>query len=369
MSNNEERQALLALEDGSLFYGWTSSSSGIVCGEIVFNTSSTGYQEICTDPSYTNQIVLFTTSHIGNVGVNGDDDEFNGPSIKGLIAREISRISSSWRSKKSFISFINEHRVPWIERLDTRKLVKHIRKNGIKNGCMMIGNIDTGLAVRLANRPVQEERVCSWGEKVFFCDKFSPDPPKIFVYDFGVKSSLIQRLIGLGCQVHLISSHMSAVNILAYNPDGIILSNGAGNPASIMEGLEEIAKLIFSGVPVLGICLGCQLIALAAGASTKKMKCGHHGTNHPVYDINKKKVYMTGQNHNFVIDESTLPPEFEVSHVSLLDGSVQGIRSKNYPVMGFQGHPEGSPGPQDIGELFEEFLEMVGSRNAFRSLN
>lgn len=383
MSNKEESIAVLALEDGTLFYGRTSGSNRTVCGEIVFNTSITGYQEICTDPSYANQIVLFTTSHVGNVGVNEDDDESSQTWVKGIIAREMSKTSSNWRGKKSFISFLDENKVPWIEGLDTRKLARHIRKTGTKNACIMVGEIDTDLAIRLAKEHVKAEGLglsqetlkegpYKWQEPGFLNYKFSThktDAPNIFIYDFGVKSSIFRILTCLGCKVNVVPNTMSTVEVLAYNPDGIILSNGPGDPASIGEGIEEIRKLVFSGVPVLGICLGCQLIAIAAGGNTKKMKFGHHGANHPVYDIKKKKVYITSQNHNFVIDETTLPSEFEVTHVSLFDGSVQGIRSKNYPVMGFQGHPEGSPGPQDIGELFEEFLKKVASRDAVRSFN
>lgn len=381
MSNNEESRAVLALEDGTLFYGRTSGSNRTVCGEIVFNTSMTGYQEICTDPSYANQIVLFTISHVGNVGVNGEDYESNQSWVKGIIAREMSKTTSNWRSEKSFITFLNENEVSWIEGLDTRKLARHLRKNGTKNACIMVGEIDAELAIRLAKEHIKaedlsqetlKEEPCKRHESGFFNYKVSTHNygvPKIFIYDFGVKSSILRVLRCLGCEVNVVPNTMSAVEILAYSPDGIILSNGPGAPASIGNGIEEIRELVFSGVPVLGICLGCQLIAIAAGGSTKKMKFGHHGANHPVYDIKKEKVYITSQNHNFVIDETTLPSEFEVTHVSLFDGSVQGIRSKNYPVMGFQGHPEGSPGPQDILELFEEFLEKAGSRDALRSFN
>lgn len=381
--DNEESRAVLALEDGTLFHGYTSGSNGTVCGEIVFNTSMTGYQEICTDPSYANQIVLFTTSHVGNVGVNREDYESNQPWVKGIIAREVSKTSSNWRSEKSFVTFLNENKVAWIEGLDTRKLVRHIRKNGTKNACIMAGEIDANLAIRFAkehtradelglSEEARKEKSCKWRESDFLNYKFLAHNcgiPKILIYDFGVKSSILRILTRLGCEVNVVPNTMSAVEVLAYSPDGIILSNGPGDPALIGKRIQEIRGLVFSGVPVLGICLGCELIAIAAGGSTKKLKFGHHGANHPVYNIKEKKIYITSQNHNFVIDETTLPSEFEVTHVSLFDGSVQGIRSKNYPVMGFQGHPEGAPGPQDIQELFKEFLEKVGSRDAIRSFN
>lgn len=359
MGDNKETNAVLALEDGTLFYGRTSGPERTVCGELVFNTSMTGYQEICTDPSYANQIVLFTTSHIGNVGVNKDDDESGQPWVKGIITREMSKTSSSWRSEKSFITFLNENQVPWMEGLDTRKLTKHIRNNGTKNACIMTGKIDTDLAIRLAQEHISVVLASSKGFiKEESCNMLHNYAPKILIYDFGVKSSILNMLTSLGCKVKVITHKMSAADLLTYNPDGIILSNGPGDPSSVGRGIAEIRKLIFSGVPVLGICFGCQLIAIAAGGSTRKMKFGHHGSNHPVYDIKRKKVYITSQNHNFVIDETTLPPEFEVTHVSLFDGSIQGIKSRNYPVIGFQGHSEGSPGPQDFRELFESWLKI-----------
>lgn len=365
---NEENKAVLALDDGTLFYGRTRGCKRTVCGEVIFNTSMTGYQEICTDPSYANQIVLFTTSHIGNVGVNSDDNESSQPWVKGIITREMSKTCSNWRSEKSFTSFLNEHQVTWIEGLDTRKLARHLRNYGTKNGCIMVGECDIDLAIELARGHIVPKQ---FEDSVFdgvglgqnFATSssiYKKGAPRIIVYDFGVKSTILRTLIRLGCEVNVVPSRMSAAQVLAYIPDGIIISNGPGDPSALGEKIKEIRELIFSGAPVLGICLGCQLIAIAAGGSTKKMKFGHHGANHPVYDIEKEKVYIASQNHNFVVDETTLPSEFEVTHVSLFDGSVQGIRSKNYPVVGFQGHPEGGPGPQDIGELFEVFLENIG---------
>jgi carbamoyl-phosphate synthase small subunit len=355
INDNQESKAVLALEDGTVFYGRTSGSKRTVCGEIIFNTSMTGYQEICTDPSYADQIVLFTTSHIGNVGVNGEDDESSQPWIKGIITREMSRTSSNWRSEKSFTSFLNDHQVTWIEGIDTRKLTRHLRNHGTKNGCIMVGECDIDLAIELARSYIPH----SAENFAIPSSVYKKDAPRIVVYDFGVKSSILRMLTCLGCEVIVVPSHASAAQLLAYIPDGIILSNGPGDPSAFGERIKEIRELIFSKVPVLGICLGCQLIAIAAGGSTKKMKFGHHGANHPVYDIEKKKAYITSQNHNFVVDEASLPIEFEVTHVSVFDGSVQGIRSKNYPVMGFQGHPEGSPGPQDMGEVFEVFLKNI----------
>lgn len=383
MKHANIQKAILALEDGTLFYGYTRGVSKTVCGEVVFNTSMTGYQEICTDPSYANQIVLFTSSHIGNVGTNQKDYESSKIWTKGIIVREMSKKSSSWRSEEDFTTFLNESKVPWIEGIDTRKLTRHIQKNGTKNGCIMVGRIDASLAVKLAKKHVQAKGLDLSGVAIkkknyeyHIQDSLSQelsfsksDMKTIYVYDFGVKSNILRMLVDVGCLVKVVPNTVPAEDILAANPDGIVISNGPGDPASMQNGIEEIRKLIFSGIPVLGICLGCQLVALAAGGHTKKMKFGHHGTNHPVYDLRKKKVYVTSQNHNFVVDEKTLPSDFEITHISLFDRSIQGIRSITYPVIGFQGHPEGSPGPQDIKELFEEFLNEVHQKDAARSYN
>lgn len=372
MISTVDSEAVLALEDGTLFYGRSNGSLRTVCGEIVFNTSMTGYQEICTDPSYADQIVLFTTTHIGNVGVNDQDAESSRPWVKGIITREMSKTTSNWRSNKSLINFLGEHHVPWIEGIDTRKLTRHIRKYGTKNACLMVGIINTELAIELAKSHVNDDGLdlSQIIQKIDFDSLLEPnflnykssslqvDAPRIVVYDFGVKSNILKSLHLLDCEVIVIHNTMSAIKLFSYNPDGIIISNGPGDPASMREEIEEIQQLIISGIPVLGICLGCQLIAIAGGGRTKKMKFGHHGTNHPVYNIKLDKVYITSQNHNFVIDENSFPSEFEITHTSLVDGSVQGIKSKNYPVVGFQGHPEGSPGPDDMMEVFQEFLNL-----------
>lgn len=363
-----ELKALIALEDGTLFYGHTICCSQIVCGEIVFNTSMTGYQEICTDPSYANQIVLFTTPHIGNVGVNHEDNESQKPMVKGVVVREMSKKSSNWRSQGSLIEYLNNRNVAWIEGIDTRKLAKHIRNHGTKNACLMTGDIDPDLAVNLARRHIQKQDYRSQ-TAAMNNHNYTNQQPQITIYDFGVKSTLTQIFIDLGFGVTVVPHTVSADQLLAFNPDGIVFSNGPGDPAAIGTRIEEIRKILFSGIPILGICLGCQLIAIAAGGKTKKMTFGHHGANHPVLDLQKKKVFITSQNHNYVIDENTLPPEFEVTHISLFDGSVQGIKARNLPIIGFQGHPEGSPGPQDIKEIFAEFLAQVCLKDATRSLN
>lgn len=322
------KKAALELSDGTLFCGSSSGVDKTVCGEVVFNTALTGYQEICTDPSYEGQIVLFTAPHIGNVGVNEEDWESQRLSVKGIIVKEMSQISSSWRSRQSFPALLERHQIPWIEGIDTRKLTRHLRENGIQEGYLKVG---------------------------------SEDLKKIAVFDFGIKAAILKKLTGT---VKLFPGHLPAEEILAWNPGGVVISNGPGDPASLLHAIEETKKLIASGLPLLGICLGCQLIALAMGGVTKKMKYGHHGSNHPVCDVRNGKVYITSQNHQYAIDEEKLPSGLAITHRSLFDGTVQGIRVIGRPVFGFQGHPEGSPGPQEMDELFEEFLQ-----NAARSLH
>lgn len=345
MALTKDEIGLLALEDGSLFYGQTRGCCGTACGEVVFNSSMTGYQEICTDLSYSDQIVLFTSTHIGNVGVNCDDFESDRITVNGLLVREMSKTSSSWRSEKSFTTFLEEQGVPWIEGLDTRKLARHIRQKGSMRGCMMTGNIDEKLAVQLAAawRPTKE---LSYSAAHSF-----RGGPKIVVYDFGVKAGIVKKLKGLGCEVIVVPGTTPSAEALAIHPDAIVLSNGPGDPTSI--DLEKIKKLVFSEKAILGICLGCQLIALACGGSIKRLKFGHHSANHPVYDRKNNRVFITSQNHGYAIDE--VPPGFEVTHHSLFDGTIQGI--KHNRVVGFQGHPEGSPGPEYL-ELFEELIQL-----------
>lgn len=356
------QNAILALEDGTLFLGYSSSVEKTVCGEIVFNTSMTGYQEICTDPSYAHQIVLFTTPHIGNVGANREDNESERVWVKGIIVLEMSKTSSNWRSEESFISFLHKHNTPWIEGIDTRKLTRHLRENGAKKGCIMVGKPDTALALDLAKSHAQERELTlppsSKNSEIFMAAN-TQKPKKIAVYDFGVKVNILNKLSRAGCLIKIIPGAHPIDEILSWQPDGVVISNGPGDPADLIHGIQETKKLISTGIPIFGICLGCQLIALAAGAKTKKMKYGHHGANHPVFDLARNKVFITSQNHHFTIDESSLPSHCSVTHHSLFDGTIQGIRLKDLPIFGFQGHPEGSPGPQDIDSLFEEFLHQA----------
>lgn len=370
MESSHNKNAVLALEDGTLFFGYTCGIDKTVCGEVVFNTSQTGYQEICTDPSYANQIVLFTTPHIGNVGVNQKDWESERVWVKGIIVLEMSKGSSNWRSEQTFISFLKENQITWIEGIDTRKLTRHLRENGAKSGCIMVGQDNTELAVMLAKKDAEKEVLdlsqeaikkhsYIWSKNAQVDLAAITRLKKIAVYDFGVKTNILEKLSELGCAIKIVPSAHTSEDILSWQPDGIVISNGPGDPARMPHGIRETKKLITSGIPLLGICLGCQLIALAMGGQTKKMKFGHHGTNHPVYDRINKKVYITSQNHEFTIDEEKLPSDCMVTHHSLFDGTIQGIRLAGLPVFGFQGHPEGSPGPQDSDGLFKEFLQWI----------
>jgi carbamoyl-phosphate synthase small subunit len=334
------KQATLQLSDGAKFHGTSCGIEMKARGEVVFNTSLTGYQEICTDPSYEGQIVVFTAPHIGNVGVNDEDWESKAIFVKGIIVKEMSKMSSSWRSRKSFPAFLKEHQIPWIEGVDTRALTRHLRENGTKRGCLQVGKGEEPLA--------SISKKTDWQE--------SPFPTKIALFDFGVKTNILKKISAAGCAVKIFPGHISAKEILAWNPSGVVISNGPGDPAAWSDAIQETKKLIASGLPLFGICLGCQLIALAMGGGTMPLKYGHHGTNHPVCDLLNGKVYITSQNHQFAIDENKLPSSCTVTHRSLFDGTVQGIRVNGLPVFGFQGHPEGSPGPQELDHLFEEFL-------------
>lgn len=355
------KKAILALEDGSIFAGHTTGISKTVTGELVFNTAMTGYQEVCTDPSYARQIVLFTTSHIGNVGVTKHDNESLYIWPNGLIVREMSKKSSQWRKEGLFTTILRKNRTPWVEGIDTRKLVRHIQKKGTMGACIMVDKINTSLAISLAQnfRNSSKKTITLGTQHIYTINPDAAAQKTLLVYDFGVKSSILNAFSNFNCALVVVPPNTKAKKILSMNPDGIIISNGPGDPASMQTSIKEIKLLISSELPILGVCLGCQLIALAAGSKTKKMKFGHHGINHPVYDMKKNKVFISSQNHNFAIDETTLSPQLEITHISLFDKSVQGIRSKNGLIMGFQGHPEGSPGPTELQQLFRNFFHIV----------
>lgn len=363
------KKAFIALEDGSIFYGYSRAPERAECAEIVFNTAMTGYQEVCTDPSYANQIVVFTTSHIGNTGANLEDCESSQSWIKGVIVRQMSQSTSNWRSEVSFVDFLNGKKIPWIDGIDTRKLVRHLQKTGCQNGCLVIGELSPSAAIQQArahrkaagldlSRLAMQDSVYDWPN----CEPdLAQDLPLICVYDFGVKSNILKNLKKRGCRIKIVPGNYCAETLLRFQPQGIVLSNGPGDPSCSPELIENVKKLILSRIPMLGICFGCQLLGLAAGGKVIKMKFGHHGINHPVYDLSHQRVYITSQNHNFVVDREGFPESFEITHISLFDSSIQGFCSKDKSILAFQGHPEGAPGPQEIGGLFDEFFTQISS--------
>ena len=309
LNNSSCKKAIVALEDGIVFFGQTCGIDQTVSGEVVFNTSPTGYQEICTDPSYAGQIVLFTTPHIGNTGVNSEDHESERVWVKGIIVLEMSKKSSSWRSEQDFISFLKENQIPWLEGIDTRKLTRHIRENGVKSGCLMVGNVDAEQAIARAKKHANEKRpdlstVAIKEDSYDWTAENKKTLKKIAVYDFGIKTNILRKLSTADCRIKIFPNTHPLEEILSWQPDGVVISNGPGDPAQMHHAIRETEKLIASGLPIFGICLGCQLIALASGGQTKKLKFGHHGTNHPVFDLKKTKSAITSQNHHFAIDET-----------------------------------------------------------------
>lgn len=376
--------AVLALADGTVFRGVSIGAPGFAVGEIVFNTSMTGYQEILTDPSYCEQIVTLTYPHIGNVGTNKQDGESAKVWAKGLVIRELSPVVSSWRSEKSLQSFLVDENVVAIADIDTRALTRHLREVGVQGACIMViddmaergnaaeRNSDERRAVELAKsfrglagldlaQVVTTSSPYAWHENVWLSQPAKKEDPifKVVAYDFGVKSNILRMLVNRGCSVTVVPAKTSAEEVLAMNPDGVFLSNGPGDPQSCSYAIEAVKVFLNKGIVLFGICLGHQILALASGAKTEKMKFGHHGANHPVQCLESKKVFITSQNHGFTVEESTLPSFMSVTHVSLFDGTIQGIHHKTLPAFSFQGHPEASPGPQEAGVLFDHFIELM----------
>ena len=364
--------ALLALQDGTIFRGASVGAEGKTIGEVVFNTAMTGYQEILTDPSYSRQVVTLTYPHIGNTGTNSDDMESSLIHASGLIIRDASMISSNWRSERSFQDFLVAADTVAIADIDTRKLTRILREKGAQSGCIMTGEIDAETAVAHANkfpgiagmdlaRIVTTDRSYQWSHGSTFGDRNRVmsrrvAPYHVVAYDFGVKRNILRILSDLGCRMTVVPATTPAEEVLALAPDGVFLSNGPGDPEPCDYAIEAIRKLLVTDIPVFGICLGHQLLALAAGAKTLKMKFGHHGANHPVQDKATGRVSITSQNHGFAVDPDTLPDNVEITHTSLFDDSLQGIAFKDRPAYSFQGHPEASPGPHDILYLFERFI-------------
>ncbi|MGI9237377.1 MAG: glutamine-hydrolyzing carbamoyl-phosphate synthase small subunit [Woeseiaceae bacterium] len=370
--------AILALQDGTVFHGTSVGADGQTIGEVVFNTAMTGYQEILTDPSYCRQIVTLTYPHIGNTGTNSADMESSQIHASGLIIRDSSMLTSSWRSERSFTDFLIQGEAVAIADIDTRKLTRIIREKGAQSGCIMTGDQQPKKAIEHARKfPgiagmdlagfVTTDRVYQWCQG----SSFGRKPPvmsrriapyHVVAYDFGVKRNILRLLSDLDCRVTVVPAKTPADEALAMGPDGIFLSNGPGDPEPCDYAISAIRTFLDEGIPVFGICLGHQLLGLATGATTMKMKFGHHGANHPVQELVSGKVMITSQNHGFAVDESTLPDNVEPTHRSLFDGTLQGIALKDKPAFSFQGHPEASPGPHDLVPLFERFIHNMDAQ-------
>lgn len=372
--------AILVLADGTVFKGISIGASGHTIGEVVFNTSITGYQEILTDPSYTEQIVTLTYPHIGNYGTNSEDVESGKVYAAGLIIRDLPLLESNFRSEQNLSDYLNANHVVAIADIDTRKLTRILREKGAQAGCIMAGeNVDEAHALALANgfpglAGMDLAKVVSCSQPYEFTEAewqlgkgFSKSATAKFhvvAFDYGVKRNILRMLVSRGCKVTVLPAQATAEQALAYKPDGIFLSNGPGDPEPCDYAISAIKTLVDTGVPTFGICLGHQLLALASGAKTLKMKFGHHGANHPVQDVESKRVYITSQNHGFAADPTTLPANLKVTHVSLFDGSLQGIARTDKPAFSFQGHPEASPGPQEMSVLFDRFIQLMQERKS-----
>jgi carbamoyl-phosphate synthase small subunit len=366
--------ALLVLADGTVFRGVSIGATGHTVGEVVFNTSMTGYQEILTDPSYTEQIVTLTYPHIGNVGVNAEDVESDRVYASGLIIRDLPLIDSCWRSEQSLSDYLVAKNVVAISDIDTRKLTRILREKGAQAGCIMAGEIDEAKALELARAfpglsGMDLAKVVSCKQAYHFEDGewalgsgyAKPENPtfNVVAFDYGVKRNILRMLTSRNCKVTVLPAQATAEQALALKPDGIFLSNGPGDPEPCDYAISAIKTLVDSGIPTFGICLGHQLLGLASGAKTVKMKFGHHGANHPVQDTDDKRVFITSQNHGFAVDPATLPANVRVTHVSLFDGSLQGIARTDKPAFSFQGHPEASPGPHEVNYLFDRFIDLM----------
>jgi len=366
--------AMLVLADGTVFRGLSIGALGHTVGEVVFNTSMTGYQEILTDPSYTQQIVTLTYPHIGNTGVNAEDVESNQVYASGLIIRDLPLMHSNFRSEQSLSDYLIANNVVAIADIDTRKLTRILREKGAQAGCIIAGEVDEAKALELARTfpglsGMDLAKVVSVKAAYEFTDgewalgkgyaKDSASSYHVVAFDYGVKRNILRMLVSRGCKVTVLPAQATAAEALAYNPDGVFLSNGPGDPEPCDYAIGAIKTIVETGKPVFGICLGHQLLALASGAKTLKMKFGHHGANHPVQDIESKKVYITSQNHGFAVDSASLPVNIKPTHVSLFDGSLQGITRTDRPAFSFQGHPEASPGPTEMSYLFDKFIDLM----------
>ena len=367
--------ALLALEDGSVFHGQAVGATGETVGEVVFNTAMTGYQEILTDPSYSRQLVTLTYPHIGNTGVNAEDAESLAVHAAGLIVRDVPRRASNWRSTESLPDYLKRLGIVAIAGIDTRRLTRILRDKGALAGCIVAGeNIDAEAALAKARafpglngmdlaKVVSVTKPYAWKEGTYDLDRQAFEQPatrfKVVAYDYGVKFNILRLLAAQGCDITVVPAQTPAAEVLAMKPDGVFLSNGPGDPAACDYAVAATREFLDAKIPLFGICLGHQIMGLALGAKTLKMKFGHHGANHPVKDLDDGRVLITSQNHGFAVDPATLPANVRVTHSSLFDGSLQGFALTDRPAFCFQGHPEASPGPHDIGYLFERFAKLM----------
>ena len=366
--------AMLVLADGTVFRGISIGAPGHTVGEVVFNTSMTGYQEILTDPSYTKQIVTLTYPHIGNTGINSEDVESSKVYASGLIIRDLPLVHSNWRSEQSLSDYLVKSNVVAIADIDTRKLTRVLREKGAQAGCIIAGEVGEAKALELAKAfpglsgmdlakvvSVTEPYEFTEGEWDLESGYGKLEHPKFHVvaFDYGVKRNILRMLVARGCKVTVLPAQATAEQVLALKPDGVFLSNGPGDPQPCDYAISAIKKIVDAGMPTFGICLGHQLLALASGAKTIKMKFGHHGANHPVQDLDDKRVFITSQNHGFAVDAGSLPAHVRTTHVSLFDGSLQGIERTDKPAFSFQGHPEASPGPTEMSYLFDRFIASM----------
>ncbi|MDF1583489.1 MAG: glutamine-hydrolyzing carbamoyl-phosphate synthase small subunit [Methyloprofundus sp.] len=373
------KPALLMLEDGTVFYGVSVGADGCSAGEVVFNTSLTGYQEILSDPSYAKQIVTLTYPHIGNVGTNNEDNESSGVFASGLVIRDLPIVASNWRSKKSLSDYLRDNNVVAIAEIDTRQLTRLLRDKGAQRGCIIAGDVCDEVVAKAAinafpglkgmdlAKEVTVTEAYEWTENTWNLDTGHTPAENltkhVVAYDFGVKRNILRLLANRGCRVTVVPATTPAAEVLAMNPDGVFLSNGPGDPEPCTYAIAAVKAILEQKIPVFGICLGHQILALACGAKTEKMKFGHHGANHPVQQKSTGRVMISSQNHGFAVDEKTLPDNLQATFHSLFDGSLQGIARIDIPAMSFQGHPEASPGPHDVESLFDDFMDMMNQAN------
>jgi carbamoyl-phosphate synthase small subunit len=378
-----QQPAILVLEDGSIFRGLSIGAASQSVGEVVFNTAMTGYQEILTDPSYSRQLVTLTYPHIGNTGVTAEDAESAAVHAAGLIVRNVPRLASNWRREQDLGDYLRAQGVPGIADIDTRRLTRILREKGAQNGCLMAGDgLDEAAALAAARafpglagmdlaKEVTTKQPYTWTAGLWSLAQgqgapLAPDAPglrfHVVAYDYGVKQNILRMLVHRGCRITVVPAQTPAAEVLALRPDGVFLSNGPGDPEPCDYAIGAIRTLLDAGIPQFGICLGHQLLGLACGARTVKMKFGHHGANHPVQDLATGRVMISSQNHGFAVDEATLPAAVIATHRSLFDGSLQGIRHRDRPAFSFQGHPEASPGPHDVAPLFDDFIAAMAER-------